>query len=161
MKPVLALVAVLGACDENPAEVRRDAAPLSERATWNASVAPVGSSGVSANLTITQYTGLRMTSALSLTAPPGKSYQWRIFRGDCATTAVAANNTAPTGLLLFATVQSYPDVTTSAGGTATINRDIAGSLDSLKTYSVRLRASQTATNWNGTSPIACGNLTRS
>lgn len=160
-KCVLALVVGLAACQENPAEVVNGAGAFPVRANWTATAAPVGTSGVGATLTVTQYAGFRMTTGLTITGTAGRTYQWRIFRGDCATTAVAANNTAPTGLLLFATVQSYPDVSTGAGGTGSINRDIAGSLDSLKSYSVRIRASQTATNWNGTSPISCGNLRRS
>ncbi len=161
MTRVLALAPILGACSENPAEVRDGSDDFPVIANWTSTVTPVGASGVSATLTLAQRAGFRMTTALTVTAPAGRSFQWRIFRGDCATTAVAANAQAPTGLLLFATVQSYPDVTTSSGGTATTNRDIAGKLDSLTAYSVRIRASQTATNWNGTTPIACGNLRRS
>ena len=71
------------------------------------------------------------------------------------------NNAAPTGLLVVATVQSYPDVATNAAGTGTSSRVITAALDSLTAYSVRIRPSQTATNWNGTSPTACGNLQRS
>jgi hypothetical protein len=102
-----------------------------------------------------------MDAVMTMTGgAPNATYQWRIFRGDCATTAVAANNTAPTGLLLFATVQSYPDAVANAQGTVTINRTIAGALDSLNAYSIRFRPSNASTNWNGTSPIACGNLQR-
>jgi hypothetical protein len=91
---------------------------------------------------------------LSIAAPTNRTYQWRIFRGDCATTVTAANNNDPNGLLLFATIQSYPDVATGTGTTASLTREIAGSLDSVRTYSIRFRTSQSATNWNGTSPIA-------
>jgi hypothetical protein len=49
----------------------------------------------------------------------------RIFRGTCATTTTAANNQDPNGLLLFATVQSYPDVATGTGGSATVTREVA------------------------------------
>jgi hypothetical protein len=113
---------------------------------------------VTGTLTVEQFAGFRMELNLSVTAPPSKTYQWRIFRGTCATTTTAANNQDPNGLLLFATVQSYPDVATGTGGSATVTREVAGSLDSLKAYSVRFRASQSATNLNGTSPVACGNL---
>jgi hypothetical protein len=103
-----------------------------------------------------------MVTAVTLSGgAPTKGYQWRIFRGDCSTTAVAANNNAPTGLLLFATVQSYPDIVADASGGGTSTPVIAGSLDSVTAYSVRVRLAQTATNWNGTSPVACGNLQRS
>jgi hypothetical protein len=110
-----------------------------------------------------------MDAALTLTDTTSTDtvstrYQWRIFRGDCATNTPAVNSPnapGPTGLLLFATVQSYPDVTvdfvSGAGSAAPV---IAGSLDSLTAYSIRIRLFQTSTNWNGTNPIACGNLQR-
>jgi hypothetical protein len=158
---VLVLAFALGACDENPAEVRNDASSFPLLANWNSTVTPIGTSGVTATLALQQFAGFRMELNLSVTAPPSKTYQWRIFRGDCATTAAAASVVDPNGLLLFATVQSYPDVATGTGGTVTLTREVAGSLDSLQAYSVRFRASQSATNWNGTNPVACGNLQRS
>lgn len=158
---VLGLGFVLGACAENPAEVRNDASSFPLLANWSSSATPIGTSGVSATLSVKQFGGFRMEVDLSVTGPPGKTYQWRIFRGDCATTVTAANGQDPNGLLLFATVQSYPDVATTSAGSATLTREVAGSLDSLKAYSVRFRASQSATNWNGTNPIACGDLQHS
>jgi len=157
---VLVLGFAFGACAENPAEVRSDAESFPLRANWSSSAAPIGTSGVSATLSVKQFAGFRMELNLSVTGPPSRTYQWRIFRGNCATTVTAANNQDPNGLLLFATIQSYPDVATSATGTATLTREVAGSMDSLTAYSVRFRASQSSTNWNGTSPIACGNLQR-
>ena len=157
-----ALVAPLAACDEgNPAEVRDTPQTFPLRANWSASAAPVNPATVRATLAVKEYLGFRMEATLSLTGAPNTAYQWRIFRGDCATTAVAANNTAPTGLLLFSTVQAYPNVTTNASGAATVTTTIAGALDSLTAYSVRVRVAQTSTAWNGTSPVACGNLHRS
>lgn len=157
------LSAALAACDQsNPAEVRTEGTSFPLRANWSATVAPVGSNTVAATLTVKQYLGFRMDAAMTLTGGAAtKGYQWRIFRGDCATSTPAASNTAPTGLLLFATVQSYPDIVADASGGGTSTPVIAGSLDSLTAYSVRIRLAQTATNWNGTSPVACGNLQRS
>jgi hypothetical protein len=157
---LLSLAALAGCSEGNPAEVRDDAPTFPVRASWSSSATPVGTGTVRATLAAKEYLGSRIETTLTLTGAPNTSYQWRIFRGDCATTAVAANNTAPTGLLVFSTVQSYPDVTTNASGTATVTRTIAGSLDSLTAYSVRVRVAQSATNWNGTSPVACGNLQR-
>jgi hypothetical protein len=158
---LLALSFAGAACNENPAEVRSNATQFPLRATWNASALPVGTSTVRATLSVKQYDGFRMDASLTVTGAAGATYQWRIFRGDCATSVAATANTDPNGVLLFETIQSYPDVTTNSAGTATITRVVAGSLDSLTTYSVRLRAAQTATNWNGLSPISCGNLQRS
>jgi len=152
---------VLGACNENPAEVRSTAEQFPVRSTYSATASPVGTSTVRATLSIKQYAGFRLEAAVSVTGASSSTYQWRIFRGDCAMTAVATTAQQPTGLWLFATIQSYPDVATSASGIGTQTRLVAGQLDSLTAYSVRVRASQTATNWNGTSPIACGNLQRS
>lgn len=157
---ILVLALALGACDENPAAVRADATTFPVLANWSSTVNAVGTSGVTGTFTVKQFAGFRMELNLSITAPTNRTYQWRIFRGDCATTTTAANNQDPNGLLLFATIQSYPDVTTGTGTTASLTREIAGSLDSLKAYSVRLRVSQSATNWNGTTPVACGNLQR-
>ena len=62
--------------------------------------------------------------------------------------------------MLFATIQSYPNITADTSGVGAVAAAIAGNLDALTAYSVRLRPSQTATNWNGTDPIACGDLQR-
>ena len=153
------LCLVLGACKENPAEVRSTAQQFPVRSTYSATAIPVGTSTVRATLSAKQYAGFRLEASVTITGAANAAYQWRIFRGDCATTAVGTA-TAP-GLFIFATTQSYPDATTNASGTGTVTRLIAGQLDSLTAYSVRVRASQTATNWNGTNPIACGNLQRS
>lgn len=157
---LLCLAAAAGCAEGNPAEVRDAAPTFPVRASWSASAAPVGTATVRATLAAKERLGSRIETTLTLNGAPNTSYQWRIFRGDCATTAVAPNNTAPTGLLRFATDQSYPDVTTSASGTATVSATIAGALDSLTAYSVRARVAQSAINWNGTSPVACGNLQR-
>jgi hypothetical protein len=150
------------ACDgSSPAEVRTEAIEFQLRASWNAAVAPVGSASLAATVAIQEYLGSHLEATVNLTGTPANAvYQWRIFRGDCSTMTVAANNTAATGLLLFATIESYPDLAADASGSATLVRTIVGALDSLTAYSVRLRPAQTATNWNGTNPIACGNLQR-
>jgi hypothetical protein len=67
------------------------------------------------------------------------------------------NNTAATGLVLFATTQSYPDITLDANGKATVTSEIAGWLDSLTAYSVRIRPTATTT-FTGVNPAACGTL---
>jgi hypothetical protein len=149
----------LAACSENPAETRSVAEQFPLRSTWSASATPVGTSTVRATLSFKQYAGFRAEASVTITGAASSTYQWRIFRGNCATTAVGTATTP--GLFIFATTQSYPDATTNASGTGTATRIIAGQIDSLTAYSVRVRASQTATNWNGTSPIACGNLQRS
>jgi hypothetical protein len=161
MLPVLAaLVALTGCVEGNPAEVRREAPQFPVRANWTASAAPIGTSPVSASLALAQHDGFRIKATLTFTGAANTTYQWRIFRGDCATTVAAANNTAPTGLLLFSTAQAYPNVTTDAAGRATVSATLAGALDALTAYSVRVRPTQASTTWNGTSPIACGNLQR-
>ena len=158
---LLAPLFALAACElSNPAEVRTDPAQFVLRANWTASATPVGTGPVRATVSIKQYHGFRLSTSLQFTGAPGTTYQWRIYRGNCATTTVAVNNTAPTGLLVFATLQSYPDVVTDAAGTATVSRDVAGLLDSLKAYSVRVRVAQASTAWNGTSPVSCGDLQR-
>lgn len=153
------LCVALVACQENPAEVRSNADEFPLRSTYSATATPVGTSTVRATLSVKQFAGFRAEASVSMTGPANSAYQWRIFRGDCATTAVGTATTP--GLFIFATTQSYPDATISASGTGTVTRVIAGQIDSLTAYSVRVRPSQTATNWNGTSPIACGNLQRS
>ena len=158
---LLAASVGLAACSmDNPAEVRSDAQEFPVTATWSAAAAPVSPSTVSGELTIQQRLGFRMDASFTITEAPGATYQWRIFRGDCATNEPASNNTSATGLLLFATAQSYPDIVVGSTGTGSAASAIAGSLDSLTAYSVRVRLSQTSTNWNGTNPIACGDLQR-
>lgn len=151
----------LAACSmDSPTEVRSDAQEFPVTATWSAAAAPVAPSTVAGTLTVEQHLGYRLNASITITGDPETTYQWRIFRGDCATTEPAANNTSPTGLLLFATSQSYPDITVGSSGTGSAAPAIAGQLDSLTAYSVRVRLSATSTNWNGTNPIACGDLQR-
>jgi hypothetical protein len=156
------LAGALAACGEgSPAEVRDDAPTFPVRASWSASAAPVGTSAVRATVALKEHLGSRIETTFTLTGAPNTSYQWRIVRGDCATTTQAVNVTAPTGLWTFATGESYPNATTNAAGTATVTPTIAGTLDSLTAYSVRVRVAQAQVTWHGTSPIACGNLQRS
>ena len=157
----LLLAAALAACGEgSPAEVRDDAPSFPVRASWSASAAPVGTSTVRATLAMKEHLGSRIETTFTLTGAPNTSYQWRVVRGDCATSAQAVNVTAPTGLWTFATGESYPNATTNAAGTVTVSPTIAGVLDSVGVYSVRVRVAQAAVTWHGTSPIACGNLQR-
>jgi hypothetical protein len=157
----LALLAALAACkDPNPAEVRTDATSFPVRASWTATAVPVGTGTVRGTLSMKEYLGSHVAATMALTGAPNTAYQWRIFRGDCSVTTAAANNTTPTGLLLLSTLQAYPDIQLNASGTATVSPTLVAALDSLSAYSVRVRVAQTATNWNGTSPIACGNLQR-
>jgi hypothetical protein len=156
----LIVVGLLGAClDQNPTETRDDGDAFPVIANWSASMTPVGSNTARGTLAVKQMLGFHNDVTFTVTGPPNASYQWRIFRGDCSTTTAAASAQAP-GLWLFATVQSYPDVVLNAQGTATVTRTIAGLLDSLTPYSVRIRPSQSSTAFNGTSPLACGNLQR-
>jgi hypothetical protein len=165
MRKNILILLVLGAvaCDlATDPETRNNPNEFPLRANWSATINPVGTATVRGNLTMAEFLGSFLDANASITGGAATTaYQWRIFRGDCTVTTAAANNTAPTGLLLFGTIQSYPDLTTSAAGAATVTRQLAGTLDSLNAYSVRIRVAQTATNWNGTSPIACGNLQRS
>lgn len=164
MKSLLSLASLvlIGGClDQNPTETRDDGnGPFPVIATWAATMAPIAPNTTQGTLALKQQLSEHNDVTFTVTGPPNASYQWRIFRGDCQMTTVAANVQSP-GLWPFATVQSYPDVVLSAQGTATVTRTIVGLLDSLKAYSIRIRASQSSTNFNGTSPLACGNLTRS
>lgn len=159
--PGMATISLLAACNlSSPVEVRSSASTFPATASWSATASPVGTGTVSGRLAMKQFLGYRLEAAFQLTGAPNSTYQWRIFRGDCATTVAAVNVNAATGLLLFSTLQSYPDAVTSSAGSVTVNTPVAGVLDSLTAYSVRVRAAQSSTSWNGTSPIACGNLQR-
>ena len=161
---LVSLVLTLAACDKpGPAEVRSDGEEFAPRENWSAAVAPIGSATLQASITITEYSGFHMEAVVNVTGgAPNATYQWRIYRGgNCSVNVAGTSNTAGNGLRLFATIESYPNLVTGATGTATMTRTIAGSLDPLGAYSVRIRASQSATDWNGLSPIACGNLQRS
>ena len=155
-----AALAALAAChDANPAEVRTQGASFPVVASWGATLAPVGTGTVRATLAAKQHLGFRIETALTVTGAPNATYQWRIYRGgNCAVNAAATNATSNNGLWLFQSAESYPDVRTNAAGTGTATMTMAGALDSLGAYSVRVRVAQTATNWNGLSPVACGNL---
>jgi hypothetical protein len=153
-------VALAGCHMEAPTETRSDTKEFPVTAKWSATAAPVAPSTVAGTLSIQQRLGYRMNASFSMTGTPGTTYQWRIFRGDCTVNVAALNNTSATGLVLFATAQSYPEIKLDAAGNGSTAPVIAGELDSLTTYSVRIRVSQTSTSWNGTNPIACGNLQR-
>jgi hypothetical protein len=156
----VAVITLLGGCiDQNPAEIRTDGDTFPVIANWSASMAPVAPSTVRGTLAVKQALGFHNEVTFTVTGTPNASYQWRIFRGGCSLTTAATGVTAP-GLWVFATVQSYPDVVMNAAGTATVTRTVAGLLDSLTPYSVRIRPTQASTAFNGTSPLACGDLQR-
>jgi hypothetical protein len=163
MKSLLSIasLALLGGClDQNPTETRDDSnGPFPVVANWSAAMTPIAPNTVRGTLAVKQQLSQHNDVTFTVTGPANASYQWRIFRGDCKTTTAAATVQA-SGLWPFATVQSYPDVVLNAQGTATVTRTIAGVLDSLTAYSIRVRPAQSSTNFNGTSPLACGDLQR-
>lgn len=153
-----AAVSALAACNStNPAEVRADATAFPIVAHWTATSAPIPPAIVTGALTFDQHLGYHADVTFNVSGPPNTAFQWRIFKRDCSVNVAAINNTAATGLVLFATTQSYPDVTLGANGKATVTAEIAGWLDSLTPYSVRIRPTATST-FTGVNPAACGNL---
>ena len=154
-----AALACLAACSNNtnPAEVRDDGTTFPVVATWSATSAPIAPATVAGALTVKQRLGYHSDVTFTVTGPPNGVFQWRIFKRDCSVNTAAINNTAATGLVLFSTVQAYPDVTLDATGKATVTSEIAGWLDSLTAYSVRIRPTAT-TGFTGVNPAACGNL---
>ncbi|MGH9887296.1 MAG: hypothetical protein ACREBE_17340 [bacterium] len=149
---------VVAACSSgNPAAVREDATQFPLVARWSATSAPIAPATISGLLAFDQHLGYHSDVTFTVTGPPSQAFQWRIFKRDCSVNVAAVNNTAPTGLVLFATTQSYPDITLDASGKATIKTQIAGWLDSLTAYSVRIRPTATTT-FNGVNPASCGNL---
>jgi hypothetical protein len=148
----------IAACSAaNPAALRDDATSFPVVAHWVATSAPIAPATVTGALTFDQHLGYHSDVTFSVSGPPNGVFQWRIFKRDCSVNVAAVNNTAPTGLVLFATTQSYPDITLDASGKATVKSTIAGWLDSLTAYSVRIRPTATTT-FNGVNPAACGNL---
>ena len=141
----------------NPAAVRDDATSFPIVAHWTATSAPIAPATVTGALTFDQHLGYHSDVTFTVTRAAERRFQWRIFKRDCSVNVAAVNNTAPTGLVLFATTQSYPDITLDATGKATVKSQIAGWLDSLTAYSVRIRPTATTT-FNGVNPAACGNL---
>ncbi len=154
-----ASVALAGCAMDSPTEVRSDGEQFPVTATWSATAAPIEPATVAGALAAEQHLGFRVNASFTITGDPETTYQWRIFRGDCSVN-VPQSTSEPDGLMLFATSQSYPDVTVGSSGTASVAPAIAGELDSLTAYSVRIRKSVTSTTWNGTNPIACGDLQR-
>lgn len=155
---VLCIAAGVGACSSpNPAEVRSGSTSFPVVAIWSATSAPIAPATVSGALTFTQHLGYHSDVTFTVVGPPNTAFQWRIFKRDCSVNVAAINNTAATGLVLFATTQSYPDITLDATGKATAVSQIAGWLDSTTAYSVRIRPTATST-FTGVNPAACGNL---
>jgi len=154
---LLISLAGIAACNSNPAAVRDDATTFPIVAHWTATSAPIAPATVTGTLSVDQHLGYHSDVTFTVTGPPSTAFQWRIFKGDCSVNVAALNNTAPTGLVLFATTQSYPDLILDSTGKATVKPEIAGWLDSLTAYSVRIRATATTT-FNGVNPAACGTL---
>lgn len=157
---LLFCAAGLAACaDANPAEVRDgdDSTEFPIVAHWTATSAPIAPATVTGTLTFDQRLGYHSDVTFVVTGPPNKAFQWKIFKRDCSVNVAAPNNLSATGLVAFATTQSYPDITLDASGKATVRSQIAGWLDSLTPYSVRIRPTATTT-FNGVDPAACGNL---
>ena len=129
----------------------------SSDAACRAAIAPATVTG---QLTFEQHLGYHSDVTFVVTGPPNGVFQWRIFKRDCTVNVAATGPlgfTGASGLSLFATTQSYPDITLDASGNATIRTQIAGWLDSLTQYSVRIRPTETTT-FNGVNPASCGNL---
>lgn len=146
------------ACSNNPTEVLTDGTAFPVVAKWTANATAIAPATVTGQLTFDQRLGYHSDVQFVVSGPPNAILQWRIFRqGNCSVNVAAQNNTAPTGLVLFATTQSYPDVTLDASGKATVRVSIAGWLDSLTAYSVRLRPTASGT-FNGVNPASCGSL---
>ena len=158
--PLLLIVAVaaVAACSGgNPTEVREDATAFPVVAHWTATSAPIAPATVTGQLTYDQHLAFHSDVTFAVSGPPNGVFQWRIFKRDCTVNVAAINNTAPTGLVLFATTQSYPDITLDASGKATVKVQIAGWLDSLTAYSVRIRPTAT-TSFTGVNPASCGDM---
>jgi hypothetical protein len=157
MRNCLGLFAACGlaACAlDSPAEVRDEAGELPVRAEWTATLSAVGSTALSGSAQFVEHEGSLVEAETAIAGgQPAKAYQWRVFRGACSVTDAAR-------LALWATVQSYPDLTTDAAGRAGAAREIMGAFRTDVPYSVRVRLAPNTTNWNGTAPLACGDLQR-
>ena len=153
-------LAGVASCGANPVEVRTDGTTFPIVANWTATSAPIAPATVAGGLTIKQRLGFHSDLTFTVSGPPNQAFQWRIFKRDCTVNVAATGATAftgLTGLTVIFTTQSYPDITLDATGKATVTSAIAGWLDSLTAYSVRIRPTATTT-FNGVSPAACGNL---
>jgi FtsH-binding integral membrane protein len=156
----LATASVAGCSGGNPTETTTSAETFPIVGHWTATSAPIAPATVQGVLTFDQRLGFRSDVQFTVTGPPNGVFQWRIFKNNCSVNVAATGATAftgLTGLTLFATTQSYPDITLDASGKATIKTVIAGWLDSLTAYSVRIRPTAT-TSFNGVNPAACGTL---
>jgi len=154
---LLLSAAAVAACSNNPTATRDEAADFPVVAHWTATATPIAPATITGQLMYDQHTGFHSDVTFAVTGPPNAVFQWRIFKRDCTVNVAATNNTSPTGLVLFATTQSYPDLTLDASGTATVKVAIAGWLDSLTAYNVRIRPTATTT-FNGVPPASCGTL---
>jgi len=158
---VLAVVALAACNNTDPAEIAPDQGTFPVVANWSATAAPVSPATITGALNLQQHLGYHMNATFTVTGTPNAAYQWRIFfGGNCTVNVAATNATARNGIFTFATVQSYPDITLDATGKATVTTTIAGFLDSLTAYTVRVRPTAT-TSFNGVNPAACGNLSYS
>ena len=158
---LLAGLAVFGlaACNTtDPAEISSDSGTFPVVANWTATAAPTAPATVTGALNLQQHLGYHMDATFTVTGPPNGVFQWRIFfGGDCTVNTAATNATSANGIFTFSVAQAYPDITLDATGKATVTTTIAGWLDSLTAYTVRVRPTAT-TSFTGVSPAACGKL---
>jgi len=158
---LLAGLAVVGlaACNStDPAKTATEPGNFPVVANWTATAAPTAPATVTGALNLNQHLGYHMDATFTVTGPPNGVYQWRIFfGGNCSVNTAATNATSANGIFTFSVAQAYPDITLDGTGHATVTTTIAGWLDSLSAYSVRIRPTAT-TSFNGVNPAACGNL---
>jgi hypothetical protein len=147
--PLWLLVALALACELNSTEpeTRESANTLDLRGEWQAVLAPIATSQVTASLQVREYRAY-YDAALSMTGGlPNNTYNWRIFPGSCAN---------PGATVFGSSVQAFVPLVTDGSGAANLTRLMAGAFDSTAMCNIRI---MTGTAVNTT--VSCGELQRS
>ena len=150
----------MAGCSGNPAEVSDRRNDIPGRRAWTAAATPIAPATVAGAADIRSASGLSFGRDIRRQ----RAAERRVPVADLQAGLLGQRRrnrdqafTGQTGLTLFATTASYPDITLDASGKATIKAQIAGWLDSLTAYSVRIRPTATTT-FTGVNPASCGNL---
>jgi hypothetical protein len=147
-KQAVLLLLLAAGCDlsSTEPETRNSANQLELRAEWQASIGSMNGSAVTGLAHLMEYRAYYEAEITVSGGPPSDSLVWRIYPGTCANSDddEFGNST-----------QAFPTLRTDASGSANLTRLLAGALDSLADYNVRVQTDGDIDN-----TVGCGDLER-
>lgn len=147
MSAILLLLVAAGCdLDSIEPEIRDSAIPLELRAEWQANITSMNGSSVTGLTRLMEYRAYYEAEIAVSGGPPSDTLVWRIYPGTCANSDDDE---------FGGSTQAFPTLYTNGSGEASLTRLLAGALDSLAAYNVRVQR-----GGNISTTVACGNLAR-